>query len=340
MNYLLVSYQALIQILILVIAVLVVTIFLYFAGWLTVFFKLSQKVSVFLFIVFVSGSFVSSCFFLYKLEDNLNHGVIKELFILDSDGNPLLTLWLMRVHKIKKGSFYDQRLETFELESGKAIGMVEMQHRKEASNYRLYWPFGSKTIWGIDENEKAQLFSLTQPGFLKNTDPVPKFIENARDGWYNRVANFKQRGWYEKGWTFRGAIESLGQNLIGPEGKLDSKSTTLLNPVFIEELSTKPEIKNKIWIFHKSGIHNNIEPLISYVDFNGKELNRINLNKIFSKTKVRPCAIYTGEKEVMVFVTCGDNKKAYLAENLGFTLSALRFDRSAGKYIGRIDYIK
>lgn len=341
MNYFLVSYQAAVHILILVISFIMFGgASLFFGGRLIVFFKLSYVMSICLLIILFSSSIISSYFVLTRLEDKLNHGVIKELFILDSGDKPLLTLWLMRVHKMKKGSFYDQRLETFELENGKNIGMVEMQHRKESSDYKLYWVAGSKTVYGVDENKEARIFSLTQPGFLKKIGTVSRFKENAREGWDKRTPNFTQRGWFEKGWTFLSVKESLAKNLIGPDGKLNVKSAAFLKPVFIEELNKESAKKNKIWVFHRSAAHKNIESLISYVDVNGNELSSINLNEVFNRTKVRPCAVFTRQNEVMIFVTCGNNKRILLSSDLGFTLAALRIDKSTGKVIDRIDYIK
>lgn len=308
-------------------------------GWIAKSLKLSNNIGICLAII-LFFSYIGFVFIIIPtIEGILYRGEIKELYILDSDDKPLLTAWLMRTHPVKGKTFHDQRLETFELENGKFIGMVEMQHNKLTPYYRLDWIFGSKTIWGIDKDKNAQLISLTQSGFLKNTDPVPQFTENTRDDWRKRVANINQRGWSEKGWSFKAAMGSVGKNLIGPNGKPNILSAILLEPIFIEELNMKAGFKDKIWIFHKSGIHNNIKPLMSYVDFNGKQLNRINLNKIFNKIKTRPFAVYTREKEVMVFVTCGGNKKS-IGDAPGFTLTALRLDRATGRYINKIDYIK
>lgn len=342
MNYFLNTYQVKNTLLfwVIILAPVIGLVNMFLLGRIAILIKLSRNMQVYLFIFSIAFIMISIFYIMPKLEDRLNHGVIKELFILDSDEKPLITLWFMRTHEYKfRPYLYDHRLETFELKNGKKIGIVEIQHRTESSNYQFYWSVGSKNIWGINGNKNAQLFSFTQPGLFKNTDNVPKFTENTREGWNERVANFSKRGWYEKDWSFRPAMGSLGQNLIGPGGKQNTSSTILLKPIFIEELNKSPGIKNKIWIFHKSAVHKNIEPLISYVDVNGKELNKINLNKIFNKFKVRPFAVFTREKEVMVFVTCGGIKKSQ-SDTPGFSLTALRFDRSTGRYLDRIDYIK
>jgi hypothetical protein len=116
---------------------------------------------------------------------------------------------------------------------------------------------------------------------------------------------------------------------------LSKDSVILLEPEFINELNFVPIKKDKIWIFHKSAIYGDYDPLISFIDANGIEINKINLNDMFNNKKIHVLAAYTRKKDVLIFIGIGDTFRSKIK---GFTLFALKTNPDTGKIIEKIQY--
>jgi hypothetical protein len=284
----------------------------------------------------------------YQLSD----GAVKELYILNSR----ITVWL------------DLRLKTFDLKSGKFMGQADLlKWRKPSRDYQIFGPVDNKA-WGYSRENGLALLDMVKPERLadekdileKNPqlgetfsprpgdyvyDPITYSIQViAQDGSLFRVdsnlvaapvRNFtshspgrKKTG---KHWTFDQARQSAGETVreIGAPSS-NSKKTVLLLPEFIHELNQKAAAKsNKVWVLHFSALYGDQEPLLSYMDSQGREINRINLHKLFNDKKTKPVATLVQGNETLVFIT-----------KRGFTLTALRTDSITGKILGRIEYIK
>ena len=279
--------------------------------WLLKSGKLSEKLSTILIFIFVPTLLVGSHFAFGRLLDPYHHGVVREIFIHQSEDCQKLSVWLTRIYGQRfGGADYEQRLKTFDLETGQALELKELAPRHYSSEYTFYWP---------------------QDG-------------TKRDGWPLRLGWFRPAGWY-----YHFADGSLGKHLLGPGQKPSPKSAILLKPRFIEEINKKAGQKNRIWITHRSAIHGDYYNLISLVDRGGREIKRINLNKLFDRGKVKakprsrnkeivqPIGTYTRGDEVLIFITCGENFRSF---DSGFTLTALRTDRKSGEILGGVDYIQ
>ena len=140
---------------------------------------------------------------------------------------------------------------------------------------------------------------------------------------------------FQKDWIFTEVKASLGKTINKKGNTLSNDSVYLLEPQFLEELNLSPIIKNKIWIAHKSAIYGEYDSLVSFVDANGNELNRINLYEVFKNKKANVLATYTQDKEVLIFVGIGHS---YRVDAKGFSLIALRTDPNTGQISDKIQY--
>ena len=311
-------------------------------------YNLSQKILTILIIIIVPLILFSS--FTNKILDPYHQGIVRELFIFDDNDETLLSVWLTRIHAKRFGANFEQRMQTFNLESGQNSGTVEMVEKHYSNDYKFYWDEG-KNAWGYQpkttkQSEQIHYLNLVKPELVETKDILPQPEPTVKEGWHLRIGYFDIPGW-----KFKSVFKNLGKKLIGPEGKMNNESVILLEPNYIEELNTKISIKNKAWVSHKNAILGDYEQLISYIDVDGLEINKINISKLFAMGKIesncenkticnemiQAVATYTYNDEVLIFITQGEN---FLSNDSGFTLTALRTDRKSGKIIDLIDYIK
>lgn len=330
------------------ITLLVLFSFLILLVWLIKSKKLSNKVSTSIIYICVPLLLFGSVMGFGKLIDPFHHGVVKEIFIVQTENDPLIAVWSTRIFSKRfGGADYDQRIKTFALETGEPLGMVEMLHRHSSSDYRIYWSRGH-TAWGYcgegrEGNARAQFLDLAAPRIIKTTREVAEPKADYRYGWPKR-----QDRLHEVGWSFRPVSGSLGKTVAHVNGTVSKESVAFLRPQIIEELSRNTGIKEKIWITHQSAIYGEYYNLLSLVDSNGKELTRINLNQLFKKKQVKEKPVnfnrdivqvvgtYTETEKTFVFVTCGESLRS---DGAGFTLTGLLTDNQTGKILKQIDYI-
>jgi hypothetical protein len=140
---------------------------------------------------------------------------------------------------------------------------------------------------------------------------------------------------FQNDWVFWFLEANLGKKISKKKYVLSKDSVILLEPEFINELNLEPTKKDKIWIFHKSAIYGDYDPLISFIDANGIEINKINLYEIFNNKKIHVIATYTRNKDVLIFIGIGDTFRSQIK---GFTLFALKTNSDTGKIIDKIQY--
>lgn len=276
---------------------------------------------------------------------------VKELYILNQNNQPRLTVWLTT------------KLKTFDLKTGQSIGQLNLVWGYGARNYQIFGPFGNKA-WGYVKKTGLVLIDMTKPSLIatekdilrKNPklgkvfrlnygdyiyDPVAHGIQViAQDGRYFRInpnlttTHLKRFAYHyipkHEYWTFDLDSASAGKTLRRRGApKTNSKKAVLLGPAIIKELNKKAVANNKVWVLHYSTMFGPYDLYISYMNAKGQELNRINLTKLLKDKNAKPVAILTRNKEILVFVTKGS-----------YTLTALRADPVTGKIRSRIDYIK
>ncbi|MFH1873575.1 MAG: hypothetical protein ABH859_00100 [Pseudomonadota bacterium] len=337
--------------------------------------NLSEKKSkkwtfIFLALLCLIGSLIGTSKFL-----NLyNQGGLKEFFILDAQGRPQLTAWLTRIYSKRVGADYDQRLETFDLMSGKRLATTQIVDKYYSNEYRLFKPFANKA-WGYNRKVGIQLLDLTKPEVIADEekilqlnpklgdkislyrgdnvyDPINRdlYVVGADNKTYRLDMDLQAVAaqkipehdidydavWrFTKDWYFDYVKGSLGRQVHKQGVVLAADSAVLLDPEFVPEINPLVKRKDKVWLAHKSAIIGNYDSLISYIDSDGQELNKINLPELFKKQEPKVLATLTRDNDILIFVGIGQTHHASIK---GFSFNAIRVDKETGKILDEIKY--
>gem|GEM_PF-2788439 len=309
-----------------------------------------------------------------KIIDPFHDGGLKRIYIFETNGKPCLSTWLTRYHFKRFGAVHDQRLKTFELETGKPMGMVQMVKKHYSDEYRLYWSGGDKA-WGYSRETGIQLLDMLEPQILAEEQEILKqnpelggriklypwgnaydpqqhtLYVIAADGQYYRLdyqlkamsvkeVSFndsfvkKSLNFTEK-WQFYPLRESLGVHLHARGDRCSPESMILLEPEFIPEQNTFAHRKNKIWVTCKSTLSEDSDLLLSYIKGNGQKISDFNLTKMFDVKYIKVLSTLTRSKDIFIFIGVG----AAIRTNVdGFALYALKVDKGSGELIKEIHY--
>jgi hypothetical protein len=128
-------------------------------------------------------------------------------------------------------------------------------------------------------------------------------------------------------WYFE-MLDSRHQKVVrNAETSLSANKVVLFDPQFVSRWGEQVKSLDKIWVMHWSIQGEEGDCLLSYLNANGEEINRINLREYFNDKWVGPYTATWYAGEVLIFVT-----KEY------YTLSMLRTDSGSGRILGRVDY--
>jgi hypothetical protein len=308
---------------------------------------------------------ISSILTYRGISDYLNDGRINELYFTEYNGKPRLAVWFIRKDQGRGSAYYSHRTKSYDLISGKEAGRLELLRRNmNASGFKIYPPSDHRA-WSMSVKKGIQLLDLAQSKviadeaelLLRNPqlgkdfrlvpgdythDPVTQTIHvTSLDGKLFRLNNSLmaipakdviKRPWNTPSvrWVFESVKGSQGKSLrripSGPE-QVGAQRAALLNPEIPNELEKNTQ-KLKIWVTHYSSINRDADPLLSYLDANGSELNTLNLREVFNNNNAEVLATLSSDNETFIFVSLG-----------GYSLSALRADPETGKIKGRIDYL-
>ncbi len=310
-----------------------------------------------------------------KVLNNYNEGGINKLYILNQKSAPRLTIWFTKIHNKRLGADYNQHLKTYDLYTGEVLGSAEMVKKYHSNEYRLF-KSNSNKVWGYSSKTGIQLLDLAKPELMAGEDDFLKWNPQlgkkiklysgddiydpetngihvvTSDGQIYRLnvdmkasvvgyvpdqPSSEEEGLtFAKDWRFYYLDDDLGKHVHWKKTKCSAESVSLLEPKFVKELNKSVHQKNKAWVIHKSAIYGKSDPLLSFVDPNGEERVRINLQQMFENEKaLKVLGTYTRENEVFIFVSSGET---YLRCTDGFTLTALRADPQSGKMLGQIKY--
>ncbi len=374
-NYFVNTHGLFVFIINLLVMIFIVCIFAFFSICISKYFKLPEKIEKILMVGFIILGLLVGNLCISNILDQINQGGIKKLFILNKNNTPQLTVWFTRILSKRFGANFDQRLRCYELKSGNALDYIQMSMRYYTDDYRFYWLSGNYAWGFSDRTgiqlldlvkpevvaEEKKILELNPElgnsiRFLDEDillDPMTHGLNvETKDNKIYRIdinlnateidrvllennSTSTKINIFQQNWIFNNVKGTLGKNLNKKGIKLSKDCAYLLEPEFIEELNFKFQVKNKIWIFHKSAIFDKFDPLISLIDADGKELNRINLFEVFKNKKAKVLATFTQDKEILVFVSIG---YTYYAGINGFTLTALRTDPETGKMTGKIKF--
>jgi hypothetical protein len=314
----------------------------------------------------ILAALFGSFFGLGALLDEHDQGGIQKLFIVDERPPVQITLWLTRIHSKRVGASYDQLIKTFDLESGRILGVAEMAKKCDDGAYSVYWNSGGHA-WGRSRHTGVQYLDLKTPRVISEgeliglnprlrqgfevdaahtIDPVThglRIITNNRvpfqidpDLKLKPVARHHAasvRAAPTK-WHFRRPKGTLGYNLHAGDAAPSKQSALLLKPEVIEELNPQETFDRARWISHPSALYGTGEPLISYIAADGRQLEQIRLKTVINK-KARAICTYCTDRYAYVFVSSG---KTLYADIKGFTLVALKTDKVTGEVLKKIRY--
>ena len=231
-------------------------------------------------------------------------------------------------------------------ELGNSIKLLYEDYMIDPYTHGIHVETKDKKIYRLDPDLTAKLVtkdSLTGP--VTSIEITVKdnmiFQKTVNSGGNNKSTYSDKKKYkvdpnlFQKDWIFGFLKASLGKNISKRGFQLSKDSVILLEPEFIDELNLEPVNKNKIWIFHKSAIYDKYDPLISFIDANGTELNRINLYDILKNKKAKVLTTYTNDKEILIFIGIGESHHSSIK---GFTLYALKTDPNTGNITDKIQY--
>jgi hypothetical protein len=301
------------------------------------------------------------------VHDKLNDGKINKIYILKSDNESRLVVWLTRMDtpEISLDDVFSHKIKSFDLEKGKKLGQIDPVRRYTLNDYRIFGPFDENKAWGYGHTTGVQLLDLFAPKVLVKEKEIlgrnPQLGQNLQlvPGDYHYIYDstthdlhvmtpagkfYKitpglealpagnihlQIPYYPPHWLIERVEGSWGLAAHAKDSQLSANRAVFLSPEIVKEWDEALQAKDKAWVLHRSSLKPDADFLLSYVDANGEEISRINLSRLFKKRKAQAYRTLTREDDIFVFVTCEK-----------FTLSALHTDRQTGAIKKRIDYFQ
>jgi hypothetical protein len=310
--------------------------------------------------------FLANLFIYRGLSDYFNDGKIKQLYFSEYNGKPRLAVWFIRTDHGRGATYFSHRTKSYGLLDGKENGRLDLfRGTVNSSGFNIFQP-NDHRAWAISGKEGLLLLDLARSKLIADKfellrinpqlgkdfrpvpgdyahDPVTQTIHvTSIDGSLFRINNslmaipakdIIKRPWTTPSarWIFETVKGSQGKALRRIPSVIKqnlAKRAVLLNPEIPKELGRKPSQKLKIWVTHDSAVNPDADPLLSYLDANGSELNTLNLREIFNNRNVEVLATLDNDHETFIFASLG-----------GYSLTALRADSETGQIKGRIDYL-
>ncbi len=307
-----------------------------------------------------------------RLVDTLFHGYLNQIFIVRANGKTYLTAHTIIRHRHRVGSDYVHRLESFDLESGMQLGRLFLGKVDVDDTYRFYWA-GGKKAWGFSRKTGLMLLDLTQLAVLateadiiqRNADlALDEKLRLARDGFNPRTqeisiysggrlyslnhdlkarplprpvffSDLSSLQWqFKTRWALVPVKNAMGRRLHRKNTPFSDNAAKLLQAKFLPELNLRAPEKLRLWVEHQTTLYRNAQPLLSYIDAEGKEIKRIHLSKRFSGKPGRALGTYSEAGRMFVFVGVGQIKRDFLV----YSLSALKVNPRTGEILEVITY--
>ncbi len=299
------------------------------------FIKTKPKLSIVVAVIIIMGSLLGSVAFMAMLSSYLNQGRINRLFFTEHNEQPRLIVWLSHSQK-------SQNIKVFNMLSSKQLGSLNVN----CEFIGLYQPKtyqpAQNLIWTKRKNNGLYLINMAKPEIIGDEkdilvrnlvlgdefflyggdyayDPYRQVVTvtTLDSSFYEINANLEAKpvkDVYVRPWKAKYRPPRIKSKL------LDAKAVQIMNP--------EQSNKNKYWVMHYSTIFKDADPLLSYVDLNGKILNTIKLRDIFDSKQMKALYSLTYDDQVWVFVS---------AKN--FNLMALITDANTGEIKRRITYL-
>ncbi len=306
--------------------------------------------------------------FLTIVPDSLSDGRITWLVRLEDGKEKRLLVWFTRVDEVNMTVEYSQRLKSFELESGRLRGKLDLADHYFRNDYRIFAPLRGNRAWGYSGQNGLKLIDLFQPKVLADEKEI--LDQNPILGGAIRLLNhpFEPRldGLRVSGnrgeifiltpdlqarpiesvrfperrqtqippsghqWVFN-TMKGSRQKTVHLKGMtLAEKAVGLIRPKIVPRYDTSLLRLDKVWVAHRASSDRHSPLSLSYLEANGRELIRIKLWEIWGKS-ARPYTVMLDEGRMFVFVV-----RDYAG--YGFSLYALQVDPETGKILKKIEY--
>jgi hypothetical protein len=152
-----------------------------------------------------------------ELYNYLGDGKLHELYILHKDNKTRLVVWFAREGFVTMGSVYSHRLKSYDFETGKQIGCLDLAIDTGINNYKIFGLFDNNRTWGYRYGYGPELLDLYEPrvlftleDILRRNPQLGKIIRIAPSK-YDYVFNPRTKGF--KVVTAWGEIYEIGTDL-------------------------------------------------------------------------------------------------------------------------------
>jgi len=153
--------------------VLLLVLFAGLAFWAKTRLKLKGRTFNILLTIAVFSSAVSLWFLLNNVPDLLTDGKVCDLYLQDRGDETRLVVWFTRVDTPAGiATVYSQRLKSYDFQTGKQRGRLDLARRYYLDDYRLFGPFDEHLAWGYSGQNGLKLVSLFEPELLFGQDRI------------------------------------------------------------------------------------------------------------------------------------------------------------------------
>ena len=243
---------------------------------------------------------------------------------------------------------------------------------RSGGSYTIYWSGGNRA-WSWDNKTGLRLLDLGRPAVLADRGMILKRVTelggrlDIRSPAYNnethrihvrgkngdyeldyslklrpyqragRYLDFNRLKWqFSKQWLFRDMSDSVRETVHLKGVEPYAKSVEMLRSKLVPEFNLKKQKKKRIWLKHQSALNGSVDTLMSFVAANGREINRLNLTKIFPRVRIRVLGTYTTDRNVMILVGIGKKSRSHIDSIDVHGLAGLSVDKSTGNLLKRI----
>ncbi len=286
---------------------------------------------------FAGGLLIAACMVavlvgLFKGISAFDRGVLDRVFVFRSGQGYFLCAWSTRRPGRNQTTYY-QLLNSFDLESGRHLASLKLKCVLGRDCYQLGWQGGDKAVLcGPDKD--YQLVDLARLKVSPLDEQSRRRMDDLGPALFSMAA--KTRWAFAASWRFYSQPGSVGRKVGRRQTPLSKQSALFLKPRLLPELNRQQVKKDRVWICHQSALLSDFQVLISYVEADGRQLDRINLSQLFAKRPATALATFTTDGYVYVIVGCG--RKPFSGPFEVYGLEALKTDRQSGRLLARIRY--
>ncbi len=315
-------------------------------------------------VVLVADCLIYSLGF-FKALDRIDNGAIKQVFCLTDGRQAKLAVWFSRDEWLREQIC---TLRSFDLESGRHLGRVQLIKWYWRRDYRIWGPFDGGKAWGysfkrglnlidlgrarILADEKAILernpqlggaLALTRHPFDRATSTMAVVGNQGRIFFIGpdlKAASYskpaKRNSTAEEGagvpW-YLVAVKGTGGKVIHRQGQTPAPDALVMfKPVVVTRWGRQAKDWDRIWVRHLQRQGDKDAKIVSLLDSRGREIARLRVQEYFP-ANTEPYALTLWDGRLYMFF--GRTWRGHY-----YSLTALCLDRGTGQVNRKIDYFK